>query len=227
MIQAVYDRDIFLAPFRQRGWRTKRHSYISSVAYTESAPTELRFFGKGFRDTNKELDNLPVAGRFDGPFLLQSISLRLKIKNWSLLAFAGDDLDTLASDLVMGFPWAGVFTFNGNGEDLLKLPQPLLEMPDRAGEFQVKSAGVRTLTLTEATPNTLLSVITPAPFAHIATDRAFSCDPLWFIDEGDPLDVSLRYPAGAVHPIATDITDDSTNPLYVQCLFHGELLTQN
>lgn len=227
MIKPVLDVESFIRQQERGGQRLALKQKIASrVAYTETAPTLLQFFQVGNATTNKERDTIPSAGRLPNDFLLLGMEMTLHIPDWGYDSFVGTDATTLASDILMGFVQAGVFTLSSQNTKFQEVPRPLIHLPRRAGYPAVKSAGYKALVLTEAAPNTFPGATVsynPAPCATlgVAQPRPHICDPALFIPENDPFEAKLEYPAGALNVIGTGITDDTSNPLYVELAFQG------
>jgi len=209
-------------------WQMLPTDFWSLQPYVEAGVSSLNFFGTtyGTSGQNVMLTNLGTQSNF-GPnhFLLKSINCSIFVKTWAVNTFAGLNADTLYSDIVNGFVWAGVLDLTIGARPFLQLPKPLLYASPGRGESVVKTSGPTTLTLTEATPNTLATLIGPPPYARLANKRKgnYLVDPNIFIPAQQTFALSISFPSGLVPVIGTGVTDDSSNPLYIGVQMSGIL----
>lgn len=210
-------------------WMVRRGRKYSFVDYVEAGNTSLTFFGDAIGQSGATLfdTNMQTAGKISQEhFLVKSISCPWRIKTWDLTTWAGANNDTLISDMLDGFVNGGVLRFSINTTEYVTLPKPFLYAPDCAASYDVYSAGLEALTLTEGTPNTLATFVSDLPWAVPNSKRGnlYKLDPMILIAAEQTFSVTIEYPRGAVAVIGTDITDDSTNPLQVGVILDGELL---
>lgn len=203
-----------------------RGRFWSSVAYPEAGVTSMNFFGTtyGASGQNLTLTNLAKANSFSpNSFWIKNIYCELLIKTWAIGTFTGLDANSLYADIINGFPWAGVLQLTVNQVVRLQLPKPMLYAPPADGQEQVYGSGVQSLTLTTGTPNTLATLVTAPPYGTLKQGRAsaFAVDPNIFIEPDAPFQLTIGFPTGLVPVIGTDVTDDTTNPLYVRVTLDG------
>jgi len=211
-----------------RNWQVMPKDFWSLQPYVEAGASQLNFFGTTFGTSgqNLMLTNLGTASTFGtNHFLVKSINLSMFIKTWAVNTFAGLNADTLYSDLVNGFPWAGVLDVSAGTKVIAQIDKPLLYAPPGRGESVVKTAGPTTLILTEAAPNTLATMIGPPPYARVAnkTKGNYLVDPNVFIPAGQTFTAQLSFPTGLLPVVGTGVTDDTTNPLLIGLTFSGLL----
>jgi len=170
--------------------------------------------------------NIPQSNQFGQQhFLVKSIQTYITIKTWDLNAFAGLDADTLTSDMLLGFLQAGVLQFVISNKQYAQIPCPFLYCPPGDGRERVYTRGVKSLTLTEAAPNTLATLVTSAPYAEQKGFRnVYLMDPQILIEAGQTFQITVDYPTGLVPVIGTGVTDDATNPLKVGIKLDGVLI---
>lgn len=210
-------------------WQTVRKKFYSYATYLEAGGVSFNFFSAapGTSGLTAQDSNIPKPGSFGQQhFLLKSIQTKFFIETWNLAAFAGLDVNTLYSDLVMGFAQAGVMTVIINNKSFAQIPKPFLYCPPGDGEEQIYTAGVTSLTLTEGTPNTLLTFVTPPPYATLnqrCCGNIYVLDPQIFIESEQNFTVNIDFPSGAVPVVGTDVTVDATNPLKIGVVFDGIL----
>lgn len=219
-----------------KGWNpanieTKWGQFWSFLKYPTAGQAEFNFFTLGQESastgTNKQLVNLPQGGKLRNPFLLQGLFMQYFIDDLEVNGYAGEDADTLVSDMVAGIFTAGVLEFGIGGNRRMELPSPFLFAPPPAGDVIIHNAGLRTLTLGEAAPNTFTSHVTAEPQAKLGTDEGglFLFDPPEVLDDGDYFNAKLSYPGDAVTEklavVATDVAHDTNNPLYIGVVLEG------
>ncbi len=202
-----------------KAWSDIRRPWYSKVAYPEAGQQQLTFFASvpGQGTTTLDDTNMPKAGSFGQQHvIIKSIGLGIFIKVWDQYAWAGTNASTLVSDMILGFVQAGVLTLTVNNRAQLQIPKPFLYCPIGGGTEQVYTQGLSTLTLTEGTPNVILTTISPAPYAEISGYKnMFVLDPQLMIEAEQNFSLTLDFPSGLVPVIGTDITDDTSAPLKV------------
>lgn len=210
-------------------WQMLPTDFWSCQPYLEAGVSQLSFFGTTFGTSgqNLMLTNLGTQSNFGtNHFLLKSINCSLFIKTWAVNTFAGLNADTLYSDLVNGFPWSGVLDLTIGARPFVTIPKPLLYAPPGRGESVVKTAGPTSMTLTEATPNTLATLIGPPPYARLSAKRKgnYLVDPNIFIPAQQTFTLTTSWPSGLVPVVGTGVTDDTSNPLFICVTLSGLLL---
>lgn len=219
-----------------KGWNpanieTKWAQFWSFLKYPTAGQNEFNFFTLGQESastgTNRQLVNLPQGGKLRNPFLLHALFCTYFIDDPEADGFAGEDADTLLSDIVAGIFAAGVLEFGINGNRLCEIPHPFHYAAPPAGEPEIHVAGIKTLTLAEGTPNTLSSLVSTPPWGKLGADEGglFQFTPPEPLDEGTSFNAKLSYPGDSVDSklavIASDVANDSTNPLYVGVVLEG------
>src|SRR2546430_2529653 len=152
-------------------WQYMRRQWDYKQADVEAGQSQLVFFANppGVGGLTLNDTNIPVANGFGNQYvIIKSIHCGIWIPTWDLTAWAGTDASTLVSDLINGFPWSGVLQLAIGGRLYAQTPMPLLYMPPSNGQPRVYDRGLATLTLTESTPNTLLTSRSAAPYAELA-----------------------------------------------------------
>ncbi len=206
-----------------KSWSDIRRPWYSKVAYPEAGQQQLVFFSQVAGQGAITLDdsNIPKSGSFGQQHVvIKSVQLGIWIKTWDLYAWAGTQATTLVSDLLAGLAQAGVLTLTVNNRAHLQIPKPFLYCPIGGGPAQLYTMGPSTLTLTEGTPNTILTSISQAPYAELAGwKNMFVLDPQLMIEAEQNFSLTLDFPSGLVPVLGTTITDDTTNPLKVVAVF--------
>lgn len=204
-------------------WQSLRRQFYSFVNYADAGASEYRLFGDAVSGTvNKQLTNMPKAGSFgQNHFMLKAIRCAYFINTEKLTSYASTDATTLFTEFVNGVFQAGVLELTIGSRIMVQVPKPFLYMPSADGRAVVRSEGVRTLTLTEATPNTLLTFDTSLPNAQLNRNRdsLYLVDPNIVIEAEQNFQVAIRYPSGALPVTATTIT--SANLFYIGVIFDG------
>ena len=205
-------------------WQAIRRTFYSNVAYPEAGLTSATFFGSAVGTQNKQLTNMPKAGSFgQNHFWLKAIYCTFFINDQGLNNWDGTDAETLYSDIINGVFQTGVLELSIGSRKFVQVPKPFLYAPPATGPGEVYSAGIRALTLVEAAPNTLGSSSSSRPHANLANraSSGYLVDPAILIEAEQSFECSIGWPSGLVPVIATGITDDTTNPLYLQVQLDG------
>lgn len=208
-------------------WQSLRKQFYSYVAYPEAGSAQFTFFGNAVGSSTtatKQITNLPKANSFGQVhFLLKAIRTRIWCQTQNMLNFDGLDANNLYADLIFGFAQAGYLDLQINSRSYVQIVKPFLYAPPADGEADVHSAGVASLTLNEAAPNTLATLVSPVPSATQTSkkDGIYQCDPNILIEAEQNFQCTINYPAGVIPVIATAVTDDTTNPLYIGVQFDG------
>ncbi len=157
--------------------------------------------------------------------MLKAINCSLFIKTWAVNTFSGLNADTLYSDIVNGFPWAGVLDFGVGARPFCQIPKPLLYASPARGESVVKTAGPTSATFNEAAPNTLATFVGPPPYARLSNKRKgnYLVDPNIFVPAQQTFTLQISFPSGLLPVVGTSVTDDTTNPLFIGVTLSGIL----
>ena len=206
-------------------WQALRHEWYSYINYPAAGGTQFAFFGDSLGQPGISLQdtNLTKAGSFGQThFLLKQIILELRVPDPLIDQAIADDADALYSDYIAGFLQAGVLEMSLSGRIFCQIPNPFLFCPPADGRPELRSAGLRSLTLGEGAPNTFSSLVSAPPFASQRGGRlnGYVMDPNMLIEAEQSIQVQLRYGA-AVGVISTDVEDSSTNPYSVGCVLSG------
>lgn len=206
-------------------WQSLRKQWYSYQPYNStSGNSQIVFFGTTEGATNLQRTNLTKAGSFgQNHFLMKSLRCDFFIADMGINNWSGTDATAFYAELVAGIFQAGVLTMTIGQRPFIQLPLPFLYAPPGHGNDQIHSAGIDALTLAEGTPNTLSTSRSSVPYATLANRHA-SCylvDPAILIEAEQNFEVRLDFPSGALAGVATDIIDDSTNPLYLGVSLDG------
>jgi len=204
----------------------QRRQFWSTAAYPTAGTSNLILFGDSVSGSvNAQQTNLPRASSFgDCWFLIKSIQSRIYIANRAITSAAGTDATSLLSDFLMGFAQAGVFTMQVNGKDVIQMNKPFLRFAGN-DKVQINSAGVTTLTLVDATPNTLGAFVSPPPWGEPVSQlennaAPYLLDPARAMEPDGNFTAGIAFPSGLIPAIATtQITSNTT--LYVGIEFDG------
>jgi hypothetical protein len=167
---------------------------------------------------------MPKANSFgQNHFLLKAIRCDYFIPDQNNDGWVSTDASTLYSDFIAGVFQAGVLEFSVGAKIVVQVPKPMLYCPPANGRTHFRHAGLTTLTLTEGTPNVILALNSPPPFADLNGDKKnlYVVDPNIVIEAEQNFDVAIRYPSGSLGITAATITDDTTNPLYFGVYLDG------
>lgn len=213
-----------------KNWQRVRQPYWSFMPYPEAGVSQLTFFGNSLgQGTNTEnLTNMPKAGSLgQRHYVLKQIKVKWYLKSWDMVTtWGGADNDTLVSDILNGFVHTGELELNINQRMFVQLPKPQLYAPPSDGRMQSYSAGVQSLTISALgiSSDILSTAVFAAPMAALNSrrDGLYIIDPEILIEAEQSFNVTINWPTGLVPIIGTDITDDTTNPLYIGVVIDGE-----
>ena len=213
-------------------WQAIRWQWYSYVPYSATTtPSELNFFGQVSGQTGVTLadTNLPKAGSFGQThFLLKTISTDIRLASNDVDGFTlanQADIDTraIASDFLNGFVQAGVLELSIGARPFATIPKPFQYAPPPGNDVDYENSyGSQIL----AVPTTGTTQVTGIPFVTQTRNRnnVYVMDPNILIEAEQQFAVKLSYPSGAIPVIATNVVNDSTNPLKVGVIFDGVLL---
>lgn len=212
-------------------WQAIRWQWYSYVPYPSAGVSELTFFGQVAGQTGVTLQdtNLPKAGSFGQThFLLKSISTDIRIPvddtdGFTLANQADIDTRALASDYLNGFVQAGVLSLNIGARPFATIVKPFMYAPPPGNEPDYDNTYAPQLA---AAPNAGAAQVTGIPYVTQTRMRSnvYVTDPNILIEAEQQFDVKLSFPSGVVPVIATNVVNDSTNPLKVGVILDGVLL---
>ena len=207
-------------------WQSLRKEWWSFVPYLEAGASVYTFFGDavGQNAKTKQDTNLPKSGSLgQNHFLLKSLRCDIQIADLKLQTAYATDASQLYSDILNGFVHAGVLELVIGDRIFVQIPKPFMYAPPADGRCKVHGAGVTSITLNEAAPNTLNAYISVFPFATLnrRQNSAYIVDPNILIEAEQHFEVRTRFDSGAVPVIGTGVTDDATNPLKIGVMLDG------
>lgn len=206
-------------------WQGIRKQFYSFVQYPTAGQGEFSLFGSAISGTiNRQLTNMPKAGSFGQQhFQLKAVRTGFFLSDLKLTSYASTDATTFYSDISNGPFQAGVLELIVGNQQKLQVPKPFLYCPPADGQANTKAAGVRALTLTEATPNTLATFDSYQPIAELSAGKSnlFRVDPNIIIEAEQNFQVFIKYPSGLIPITASSVVNDTTNPLYIGVILDG------
>ena len=214
-------------------WQAIRWQWYSYVTYPRAGATELNFFGQvaGQAGVTLQDTNLPKAGSFGQThFQLKSISTDIQIASNDVDGFTRANqatLDTraLASDFIGGFVQAGVLRFNVGSRPFATIVKPFQYAPPPGSPLDLESTYVNQIS---AAPNPAAgaAAVVGVPWVTQTKMRSnvYFTDPNILIEAEQQFNVKLNFPSGVVPVLATNVVNDSTNPLKVGVILDGLLL---
>jgi len=212
-------------------WQAVRWQWWSYIQYPSAGTTELNFFGQvaGQTGVTTADTNLPKAGSFGQThFLLKSISTDVRIPSndvdgFTLANQATLDTRTLSSDIINGFAQAGVFTLNIGARPFATVPKPFLYLPPPGNEVDYGNSYANQIL---AVPTTGTTTVVGLPWATQIRSRknVYITDPNILIEAEQQFNAKISFPSGIVPVIASNVVNDTTNPLKIGVIFDGVLL---
>lgn len=212
-------------------WQAIRWQWYSYVQYPSAGTNELNFFGNVAGQTGVTLadTNLPKAGSFGQThFLLKTISTDIRLPNNDIDGFtlanqATLDTRAFASDFLAGFVQAGVLEFGIGARPFATLPKPFQYAPPPGNDVDYENSFANQIGAvpTAGNPN-----VVGVPFATQTRLRSnvYVIDPNVLIEAEQQFSVKISFPSGIVPVIATNVVNDTTNPLKIGVIFDGVLL---
>ena len=214
-------------------WQAIRWQWYSYVTYPSAGTTELNFFGQvaGQAGVTLQDTNLPKAGSFGQThFQLKSISTDIQIGVNDVDGFTRANqatLDTraLASDFLGGFVQAGVLNFSVGARPFATVVKPFQYAPPPGSPLDLANTYVNQISAAPV-PAAGASQVVGVPWVTQTKMRSnvYFVDPNILIEAEQQFNVKLSYPSGAVPVLATNVVNDSTNPLKVGVILDGLLL---
>jgi hypothetical protein len=214
-------------------WQAIRWQWYSYVTYPSAGTTELNFFGQvaGQAGVTLQDTNLPKAGSFGQThFQLKSISTDIQINandvdDFTRANIATIDTRALASDFIGGFVQAGVLRFSVGSRPFATIPKPFQYAPPPGSPLDYENTYVNQISAAPAPANAVEDVVgVPWVTQTKLRNNVYFVDPNILIEAEQQFNVSLQFPSGAVPVLATNVVNDTTNPLKVGVILDGLLL---
>jgi len=214
-------------------WQAIRWQWYSYITYPSAGATELNFFGQvaGQAGVTLQDTNLPKAGSFGQThFQLKSISTDIQIASNDVDGFTRANqatLDTraLASDFLGGFVQAGVLRFSVGARPFATIVKPFQYAPPPGSPLDYDNTFVNQISAAPV-PAAGAGQVVGVPWVTQTKMRSnvYFVDPNILIEAEQQFNVSLQFPSGIVPVLATNVVNDSTNPLKVGVILDGLLL---
>jgi hypothetical protein len=214
-------------------WQAIRWQWYSYITYPSAGATELNFFGQvaGQAGVTLQDTNLPKAGSFGQThFQLKSISTDIQIASNDVDGFTRANqatLDTraLASDFLGGFVQAGVLRFSVGARPFATIVKPFQYAPPPGSPLDYDNSYVNQISAAPV-PAAGAAQVVGVPWITQTKMRSnvYFVDPNILIEAEQQFNVSLQFPSGIVPVLATNVVNDSTNPLKVGVILDGLLL---
>lgn len=214
-------------------WQAIRWQWYSYVTYPSAGSTQLTFFGQvaGQAGVTLQDTNLPKAGSFGQThFQLKSISTDIQIAANDVDGFtranqASLDTRALASDYLGGFVQAGVLNFSVGARPFATIVKPFQYAPPPGSPLDMDNSYVNQISAAPI-PAAGAAQVSGVPWVTQTKMRSnvYFTDPNILIEAEQQFTVTLDYPSGVVPVLATNVVNDSTNPLKVGVIFDGLLL---
>ena len=214
-------------------WQAIRWQWYSYVTYPSAGSTELNFFGQvaGQAGVTLQDTNLPKAGSFGQThFQLKSISTDIQIANNNVDDFTRANIATLdtralASDFIGGFVQAGVLNFSVGARPFATIVKPFQYAPPPGSPLDLSNSYVNQISAAPV-PAVGAAQVVGVPWVTQTKMRSnvYFTDPNILIEAEQQFNVKLNFPSGVVPVLATNVVNDSTNPLKVGVILDGLLL---
>ena len=214
-------------------WQAIRWQWYSYVTYPSAGTTELNFFGQvaGQAGVTLQDTNLPKAGSFGQThFQLKSISTDIQIANNNVDDFTRANIATLdtralASDYLLGFVQAGVLNFSVGARPFATIPKPFQYAPPPGSPLDLDNTYVNQISAAPV-PAVGASQVVGVPWVTQTKMRSnvYFVDPNILIEAEQQFNVKISFPSGNVPILATNVVDDTTNPVKIGVILDGLLL---
>ena len=214
-------------------WQAIRWQWYSYVTYPEAGTGELNFFGQvaGQAGVTLQDTNLPKAGSFGQThFQLKSISTDIQIGNNNVDDFTRANIATLdtralASDYLLGFVQAGVLNFSVGARPFATIPKPFQYAPPPGSPLDLDNTYVNQISAAPV-PAAGASQVVGVPWVTQTKMRSnvYFVDPNILIEAEQQFNVKISFPSGNVPILATNVVDDTTNPVKIGVILDGLLL---
>ena len=212
-------------------WQAIRWQWYSYVTYPEVGTGELNFFGQvaGQAGVTLQDTNLPKAGSFGQThFQLKSISTDIQIgvndeDGFTRANQATLDTRAFASDYLAGFVQAGVLQFSVGARPFATIPKPFQYAPPPGSPLDLDNSYVNQIS---AAPNPGGIGVVGLPWVTQTKVRnnVYFVDPNILIEAEQQFNVKVSFPSGNVPILATNVVDDTTNPVKIGVILDGLLL---
>ena len=214
-------------------WQAIRWQWYSYVTYPSAGSTQLTFFGQvaGQAGVTLQDTNLPKAGSFGQThFQLKSISTDIQIAANDVDGFtranqASLDTRALASDYLGGFVQAGVLNFSVGARPFATIVKPFQYAPPPGSPLDLGNSYVNQISAAPI-PAAGAAQVSGVPWVTQTKMRSnvYFTDPNILIEAEQQFTVTLDFPSGVVPVLATNVVNDTTNPLKVGVILDGLLL---
>jgi hypothetical protein len=214
-------------------WQAIRWQWYSYVTYPEAGTGELNFFGQvaGQAGVTLQDTNLPKAGSFGQThFQLKSISTDIQIANNNVDDFtranqATLDTQAIASDYLLGFVQAGVLNFSVGARPFATIPKPFQYAPPPGSPLDLENSFVNQISAAPV-PAVGAAQVVGVPWVTQTKMRSnvYFVDPNILIEAEQQFNVKISFPSGNVPILATNVVDDTTNPVKIGVILDGLLL---
>ena len=214
-------------------WQAIRWQWYSYVTYPEAGTGELNFFGQvaGQAGVTLQDTNLPKAGSFGQThFQLKSISTDIQIGVNNVDGFtranqATLDTEALASDFLLGFVQAGVLNFSVGARPFATIPKPFQYAPPPGSPLDLENSFVNQISAAPV-PAVGAAQVVGVPWVTQTKMRSnvYFVDPNILIEAEQQFNVKISFPSGNVPILATNVVDDTTNPVKIGVILDGLLL---
>jgi hypothetical protein len=214
-------------------WQAIRWQWYSYVTYPEVGTGELNFFGQvaGQAGVTLQDTNLPKAGSFGQThFQLKSISTDIQIAvndedGFTRANQATLDTRAFASDYLAGFVQAGVLNFSVGARPFATIPKPFQYAPPPGSPLDLSNSYVNQIS---AAPNPAAGAtgVSGLPWVTQTKMRSnvYFVDPNILIEAEQQFNVKIAFPSGNIPILATNVVDDTTNPVKIGVILDGLLL---
>jgi hypothetical protein len=214
-------------------WQAIRWQWYSYVTYPEAGTGELNFFGQVAGQAGVTLQDsiLPKAGSFGQThFQLKSISTDIQIGVNNVDGFtranqATLDTEALASDFLLGFVQAGVLNFSVGARPFATIPKPFQYAPPPGSPLDLENSFVNQISAAPV-PAVGAAQVVGVPWVTQTKMRSnvYFVDPNILIEAEQQFNVKISFPSGNVPILATNVVDDTTNPVKIGVILDGLLL---
>ena len=214
-------------------WQAIRWQWYSYVTYPEVGTGELNFFGQvaGQAGVTLQDTNLPKAGSFGQThFQLKSISTDIQIgvndeDGFTRANQATLDTRAFASDYLAGFVQAGVLQFSVGARPFATIPKPFQYAPPPGSPLDLDNSYVNQIS---AAPNPAAGATGVVGLPWVTQTKVrnnvYFVDPNILIEAEQQFNVKVSFPSGNVPILATNVVDDTTNPVKIGVILDGLLL---
>lgn len=215
-------------------WQAIRWQWYSYITYPLTPTTNVfNFFGNvvGQGSTTLADTNLPKAGSFGQThFLLKTISTDIKLNNRDVDGFTRANIATidtraLSSDYLAGFVQAGVLQLNIGARPFATVPKPFQYLPPPGNQVDFDNSYANQISAAPV-PAVAAEAVVGLPNVKQTKFRknVYVTDPNILIEAEQQFDVQISFPSGILPLLATNVVNDTTNPLKIGVILDGVLL---